>query len=310
MDSPVPANLISIVVPVLNEKESLPLLAREIEKAMQGMEYEILFIDDGSTDGSDEVLKELQKNSPQIKTSFFRRNYGKSAALACGFEHANGDYVVTLDADLQDDPNEIPAMLDLMQKENADLVVGWKKERRDPIHKIISSKLFNAAIRFLSGLRLHDFNCGLKVFRRDVMIDLDLYGELHRFIPALAHWKGYKVIEKPVHHRPRQSGVSKYGVARIIPGFADLMTVSFLHRYGRKPSHLFGTLGIVSFAAGTGINLHLLIIKLTGGNIAPHYPYMIAGILGLVVGLQLIFFGLLSEMIVSLAEKKSVYRLK
>ncbi len=266
----------------------------------QNWPYEIIFIDDGSDDGTFERLQELQRQDPKVRIFHWGRNLGKSAALAKGFQEAHGDYVVTLDGDLQDNPSEILRLWEVLHAEQADLVCGWKKNRKDPWSKILSSRLFNFAVQSVTGLPLHDFNCGLKLYRRAATKTIPMYGELHRFIPAIAFWKGFRVREQAVEHRPRKFGRSKYGFSRIVPGMIDLLNIAFLTRYERKPSHLFSALGALLFLTGVLINFHLLAIKLAGGSIAPHYPYMILGAITLVVGAQLVFFGLLSEMILYL----------
>ncbi|MFZ5802650.1 MAG: glycosyltransferase family 2 protein [Candidatus Omnitrophota bacterium] len=288
----------SVVVPILNEKESLDPLVHEIAEAMrkEGWAFEALFVDDGSTDGSVEILERLAREWSFVRLFKFRRRQGKAAALACGFQHARGDYILTLDGDLQDVPGEAVRLWQAMQTRHADLVSGWKKVRRDPWHKVLSSRLFNGLTAFITGVRVHDFNCGLKLYRAEVVREIPLYGELHRFIPALAAWKGFRVTEEPVLHRPRRFGRSKFGPERIFAMMADLSTVLFLMRFEGKPSHFFSGAGLLLFLIGCCINGDLLFRKLAGGTIAPHYPYMVLGITALLVGIQFIFFGLLSEM--------------
>ncbi|MDD5672458.1 MAG: glycosyltransferase family 2 protein [Candidatus Omnitrophica bacterium] len=298
----------SIVIPVLNEKENILPLYEEILEVMkrESWSFEIIFINDGSTDGTSDTLNSLIQIDARVRVFSFRKIYGKSAAMDCGFKHAQGRYVVTLDGDLQDDPKEIPRLRTALQTKNADLVSGWKKERHDPLSKIISSRLFNPLVAFLTGVRLHDFNCGLKLYRSEVVKELSLYGELHRFIPALASWKGFHVTEEPVHHRPRKHGRSKYGVTRAFAGMVDLLTVIFLMRYEGKPAHLFSGFGFFLTLIGVFINGHLLATKLLGGIIAPHYPYLMLGILSLIVGIQCVFFGLLAEMMVHLSRTREM----
>lgn len=304
-----PEPLFSVVIPVLNEKESLPSLLREIVEVMkkQSWPYEVLCVDDGSTDGTPGVLEELFRENPLIRLFIFGHHRGKSAALACGFQNARGAYVVTLDGDLQDQPREIVKLWNVMGARKADLVSGWKKVRHDPWHKIISSRLFNGLVRAVTGVRLHDFNCGLKLYRAEVVRQIPLYGELHRFTPALAAWKGFRVEEEPIEHRPRKYGRSKFGMRRMFGMTVDLLTIAFLMRYEGKPSHLFSGAGFLFLLAGGFINMHLFIKKMLGGTIAPHYPYMILGITLLLIGIQCVFFGLLSEMIVYLSRRSENY---
>jgi glycosyltransferase involved in cell wall biosynthesis len=289
----------SIVIPVLDEKDSLRLLLGEVREVMkkQSWPYEVLCVDDGSTDGTPGVLEELSREDPSLRIFIFGHRRGKSAALACGFQNARGAYVVTLDGDLQDQPQEIVKLWNVMEAKKADLVSGWKKIRRDPWHKVVSSRLFNALVRAVTGVKLHDFNCGIKLYRAEVVRQIPLYGELHRFTPALAAWKGFRVEEEPVEHRPRKYGKSKFGLGRMFGMTVDLLTVAFLMRYEGKPSHLFSGAGFLFLMAGGFINLHLFIKKMLGGTITPHYPYMILGITLLLIGIQCVFFGLLSEMI-------------
>lgn len=296
----------SLVIPVLDEKDSVRILFQEIDALMreQSWSYEVLYVDDGSADGTPEVLKTLAGEYPQIRLFLFGNHRGKSAALACGFRNARGAYVVTLDGDLQDTPAEIVKLWNAMASRKADLVSGWKKVRRDPWHKIVSSRLFNVLVRCITGVKLHDFNCGLKIYRAEVVREMPLYGELHRFTPALAAWKGFQVIEEPIEHRPRRYGKSKFGLGRMFGMTVDLLTVAFLMRYEGKPSHLFSGAGFVFLLAGTSISGELFLRKLCGGVISPHYPYMILGITLLLVGIQFIFFGLLSEMILYLSRRQ------
>ncbi len=296
----------SLVIPVQNEKDSIRTLFQEIASVMQkqSWSYEILCVDDGSTDGSPEVLKALAGEYPQIRLFFFGNHRGKSAALACGFQNARGAYVVTLDGDLQDQPGEIVKLWNVMETRKADLVSGWKKIRKDPWHKVVSSRLFNVLVRCITGVKLHDFNCGLKIYRAKVVREIPLYGELHRFTPALAAWKGFFVTEEPILHRPRQYGKSKFGLGRMFGMTVDLLTIAFLMRYGGKPAHLFSGAGFIFLLAGGFINIHLFIKKLLGGAISPHYPYMILGITLLLIGVQFVFFGLLSEMILYFSRRQ------
>lgn len=242
---------VSIIIPLLNEAESLHELAERIHAEATKMKwsYEMIFVDDGSTDGSFEVIKKIKEKNPSVKAIRFRKNFGKSDALAQGFKIASGTYVITMDADLQDDPAEIPNLIHKLE-EGYDLVSGWKKTRHDPIGKTIPSKFFNFITRLMTGIKLHDFNCGLKAYRHAVIKDVSLYGELHRYIPALAKWEGYsRITEIPVQHHPRKYGYSKFGLSRFIKGFLDLVTVLFLSRYVKRPLHFFGLIGMVFLMA-------------------------------------------------------------
>ncbi len=292
---------LSIVIPLLDEAESLPQLHAELCDAIAALGWqdasEILFIDDGSRDASPQVLEQLFASDPRVQVIQFRRNFGKSAALAAGFAAARGDYVVTMDADLQDVPAALPSLLAPLEADTADLVSGWKAERNDPPSKTLPSALFNAVVRFASGVKLHDFNCGYKAYRREVVADLPLYGELHRYIPVLAHDRGFRVVEQAVPHRARAFGHSKFGPARFIRGFFDLLTVTFLTQYTRRPLHLFGSIGAMSFALGFLISAWLAFVKLVQGEAIGHRPLLTLGVLLLIVGTQFIVFGLLAEMI-------------
>lgn len=300
----------SIIVPVYNEAENLWELYREITAAMavKNRTFELIFIDDGSHDATPEVLQKIQTQDDRIKMITFRKNFGKSAAFTCGFHEAQGQYIATLDGDLQDDPAEIERMFESMRQKKADLVCGWKKERKDPLLKIAASRAFNAAAGLLTGIHLHDFNCGIKLYSRTVAKEIPMYGELHRFVPALAAWKGFVVIEQAVHHRARRFGKSKFGMARFWSGIIDLLTVVFMMRYEGKPSHLFSGSGLILVTSGFLINLQLVIGKIMGHTIAPRYPYFILGVTCLIIGVQFIFFGLISEMIVYSSKSKNPMR--
>ena len=244
---------ISIVIPLFNEEESISELAQWIDKVLKknNLSYEIIFIDDGSNDSSWSVIKNIKNDNPNVYGIKFRRNYGKSAALNVGFSKASGDVVITMDADLQDSPDEIPELYNLITNDNYDLVSGWKKKRYDPITKTIPTKLFNWAARKASGINLNDFNCGLKAYNKNVVKSIEVYGEMHRYIPILAKWAGFKNIgEKVVEHQSRKYGVTKFGFERFINGFLDLLTVTFISRFGKKPMHIFGTLGTLMFILG------------------------------------------------------------
>ena len=292
----------SIVVPAYEEAQSLPELADAVRAACEDadLSFRLWIIDDGSRDETWEVVQGLCEDNPHIAGLRFRRNYGKSAALAVGFDRAQGRYVATMDADLQDDPTEIPALLEMLREGDYDLVSGWKKNRKDPISKTIPSRFFNWVTRLFSGLPLHDFNCGLKVYRRQVVKSIDVYGELHRYIPLLAKWEGYdRVAEKEVRHHPRKYGTTKFGVERFLQGFLDLITVVFLTRYAVRPMHFFGSIGTLAFASGFGINLWLSVSKLAFGNpIGGDRPLLLLGLLLILFGSQMFTTGLLGEMII------------
>lgn len=292
---------LSIVVPLFDEEESLVELAERIKQAMvsNSLTYELIFVDDGSRDGSWLAIEQLARQNSHVKGIKFRRNYGKSAALNVGFEAAQGDVVVTMDADLQDDPAEIPELYMMITQGGYDLVSGWKKKRNDPITKTIPSRFFNRITRVMSGIKLHDFNCGLKAYRRDVVKSIEVYGEMHRYIPVIAKQAGFRKIgEKVVLHHKRRHGTSKYGLERYMRGFLDLMTVLFVTRFGKRPMHFFGTWGVVFFLVGFGILLWLSIEKLAFdvGGIATR-PIFFFGLITLVVGAQLFLTGFLAELI-------------
>jgi glycosyltransferase involved in cell wall biosynthesis len=295
--------VISVVVPVHDEERSLEPLYDELRAALDPLgDWEVVFVDDGSTDGSFAALTRLNADAPNVKVVRLRRNFGKSAALAAGFRHAGGELVVTIDADLQDDPAEIPSLLAKLE-EGFDLVSGWKSQRRDPLRRRIPSKIFNGVVGRVSGVRLHDLNCGLKAYRAEVIRNLRIYGELHRFLPVLAHDRGYRVAELPVNHRPREHGRSRYGMERYLRGFLDFLTVWFMGRYRHRPLHLFGTLGLAMGAIGTAVLVYLTVLKLSGEAIG-HRPLLTLGVLLVVVGLQFFSLGLLSELITSHHEER------
>ncbi len=289
---------LSVVVPLFNEAESLHELYEALDGVLSlyGDHGELIFVDDGSTDGSFEVLRALRDKDGRVKIVQLRANRGKAAALAAGFREASGESIVTLDADLQDDPKEIPKLLAKLE-EGYDLVSGWKARRQDPWSRRFLSAIFNRVTAFLTGLRIHDFNCGLKAYRRAVINELKLHGELHRFIPALASWQGFRVAEIEVEHRPRRYGRSKYGMERIPRGFFDLLTVIMLTRYTAKPLHLFGTLGLFLGVAGFGIIGYLSAGWLLGKWIGTRPLFLIGAVL-VIAGIQLVSFGLVAEMIV------------
>ncbi|MGN6429532.1 MAG: glycosyltransferase family 2 protein [Gaiellaceae bacterium] len=297
--------MISIVIPLHNEERSVALLYEELEAALQplGEEWEAVFVDDGSTDGSFAALTRLHAGHDNVRVIRLRRNFGKAAALATGFDNARGETVVTIDGDLQDDPAEIPRLLAKLD-EGYDLVSGWKTRRRDPLRRRIPSRIFNWVTGRVSGLRLHDMNCGLKAYRAEVVQGMRLYGELHRFIPVLAHYRGFRATELSVNHRPREHGRSRYGVERYIRGFLDLLTVSFIGRYRHRPLHLFGGLGLVLGAIGFVILTYLTVLKALGHAIGDR-PLLTLGVLLVVVGLQFFSLGLISEMITSHYEESA-----
>ena len=292
---------LSVITPLLDEAGSLEELHRRLTDVLRGREYEIIFVDDGSKDDSPRILKKLNEDDPRVGVVTFRRNRGKSAALATGFFRAKGDIIVTIDADLQDDPQEIPNLLRKLD-EGYDLVSGWKVKRRDPISKTIPSRLFNRVTALLSGIPLHDFNCGLKAYRRTVIKRVKVYGQLHRFLPILAKMEGYSIGEIEVVHHPRKFGRTKYGASRFLYGFLDLLTILFITRYTRQPMHLFGFLGILALIAGVIINLYLTVGWLQGVSIAGR-PLFFLGILLILLGVQSFAIGLLGEMITSFGTK-------
>jgi glycosyltransferase involved in cell wall biosynthesis len=294
--------VLSVVVPVRNEEQSVAPLADELAAALDDQEWEVIFVDDGSTDGTFASLARLHAEHPHVRVVRLRRNFGKAAALAAGFAQAQGDIVVTIDGDGQDDPAEIPRLLAKLE-EGFDLVSGWKTRRRDPLARRILSRIFNAVTGRVSGLRLHDLNCGLKAYRAEVVRGVDLYGELHRFLPVLAHYEGYRVAELPVNHRPREHGRSRYGLERYVRGFLDLLTVSFMGRYRHRPLHLFGGLGLVLGLLGLGILAYMTVLKAMGEAIG-HRPLLTLGVLLLVVGMQFFSLGLISELLTSQHEQR------
>lgn len=302
---------ISILIPLLNEQESLAELYDKIAAMLKDLNqsYEIIFIDDGSTDRSYGVLENLYHKDRSVRVYQFRKNYGKSAALACGFQMVSGKYIITMDADLQDDPEEIPRLIDKIN-EGYDLVSGWKKKRYDPFIKRNTSKIFNRVTGWVSGLKIHDFNCGLKAYRQEVVKDIQVYGQLHRFIPVLAHWQGYRVGEIAVKHHPRKYGKTKFGLFRFTAGLLDLFTVIFLNKFKRRPLHLFGSIGLISFLAGMIINLYLAFEKILAKGILSNRPLLFLGILLVIVGIQFISIGLLGEMITETQQKKTDYSIK
>jgi len=294
---------VSIVIPLFNEEESLSELYDSIKQAVRedDLSHEIIFVDDGSTDGSFATIDGLRQKDPAVKVFSFRKNYGKSAALQVGFSHCQGEVVITMDADLQDDPGEIPNLVAKLD-EGYDLVSGWKKVRHDPITKTFPSRMWNRMVSLISGIKLHDFNCGLKAYRKEVVKDLRVYGEMHRFLPVLAKWSGFRVTEIPVKHHPRKYGKTKFGASRFLSGILDLTTVVFLSRYTRKPLHLFGTIGLISMLLGFAICVYLAIGWFQGIWIG-NRPILLLGVLMIVVGVQFFSIGLLGEMLTHSLEK-------
>lgn len=297
---------ISVVVPLYNEEESLPELEAWIERVMteNHFTYEIIFVDDGSNDRSWEVIRSLKEKNSAVRAIRFQRNYGKSAGLYCGFEAAQGDVVITMDADLQDSPDEIPELYRMITEKGYDLVSGWKKRRYDPIGKTLPSKFFNATARLASGIKLHDFNCGLKAYRKKVVKSIEVYGEMHRFIPVLAKNAGFKKIgEKVVHHRARKYGVSKFGWERMIKGYLDLITVMFMTRFGKSPMYFFGGLGTLMFLIGGATAIYLIIEKLyKQAHLLPiravtDQPLFFIAMGAAIIGVQLFLAGFIGELI-------------
>jgi dolichol-phosphate mannosyltransferase len=289
--------MISVVVPVRDEEQSVEPLHRELCAALDPLDdpWEVVFVDDGSTDGTFAALARLHDAHTNVRAVRLRRNQGKAAALDAGFAEASGELVVTLDGDLQDDPAEIPRLLAVLE-EGWDLVCGWKTDRQDPLTRRVPSRVFNGIVGRVSGVRLHDMNCGLKAMRAEVADEIRLYGELHRFVPVLAADRGFRVSETPVRHRPRPHGRSRYGMERYLRGFLDLLTVSFMSRYRRRPLHLFGGAGLLLALVGSLILAYLTVVKLSGERIGQR-PLLTLGVLLVVVGIQLLSLGLISELI-------------
>lgn len=311
---------ISVVVPLYNEDESLPELTAWIAKVMSenNFTYEIILVDDGSTDNSWEVIESLRLQNNAIKGIKFRRNYGKSAALNVGFEATNGDVIITMDADLQDSPDEIPELYRRIKEEKLDLISGWKKKRYDPITKTIPTKLFNAATRKMSGIELNDFNCGLKAYRSDVVKTIEVYGEMHRYIPVIAKWAGFgKISEQVVEHRARKYGTTKFGFSRFINGFLDLLSIFFVGKFGKRPMHFFGSLGVLSFLLGTIMALYMIAVKLY--HIAAHIPYkreitdqplFYIALVAIIVGSQMFLTGFVAELVTRNAPERNQYSIE
>ncbi len=289
---------LSVVVPLLNEEQSLAKLTKKVEEALsESFDFELIFVDDGSTDNSWEEIKKLSENYTWIGGIRFLRNYGKSTALQAGFEQSRGAYVATMDADLQDDPFEIPEMIEMIKKEGYHLVSGWKKERHDPLSKTIPSRFFNKVTSWVTGIKLNDFNCGIKAYRREVIDSIHLYGELHRYIPLLAKWEGYdKIGEKTVKHHSRKFGKTKFGLSRFMHGFLDLISLVFVNNYLQRPMHFFGTIGFLLLVIGGIINLYLAIDKIVYGAILGDRPLLLLGVMLMVLGAQIFSIGFLGEL--------------
>jgi len=301
---------LSVVIPLYNEEQSLVELHNRIILSLNSFSshYELIFVDDGSTDNSFSVLKDLNKKDARVKVIRFRKNFGKSAALSAGFKEAQGNIIITIDADLQDLPEEIPLLVKKIE-EGYDLVSGWKFKRKDSLVRRIASRLFNLVTAFYTRVKIHDFNCGLKCYRREVTEELELYGELYRYIPALANWKGFKVGEAKVNHQPRMHGKSKFGGERYARGFFDLLTIIMLTKYPEKPLHFFGLMGTLLSVAGLAINVYMAVLRISGKWIS-NRPILLLGILLLILGIQFIFFGLMGELIVFSAQKEASYTVK
>jgi glycosyltransferase involved in cell wall biosynthesis len=310
---------ISVVVPLFNEEESLPELVEWIKKVMtqHQFSYEIIMIDDGSKDNSWQVIETLQKENPNIKGIKFRRNYGKSAALYCGFNIVQGNVVITMDADLQDSPDEIPELYRMVKEEGYDLVSGWKKKRRDPVlSKNIPSKFYNWTVRRMTGIKLHDMNCGLKAYRKDVVKSIEVYGEMHRYIPVLAKWAGYNNIgEKVVVHSERKYGITKFGMERFIRGPLDLLSVMFISRFVKRPMHFFGILGILMILIGLAAAIYLGVEKIIQlkhgivGNLITNSPYFYIALTAMIIGAQFFLAGFLGELVSRSSTDRNKYQI-
>ena len=310
---------LSIVIPVYNEEESLELLYNSIINNLKNtnLNFEIIFIDDGSSDNSWNVIKTISEKKTNLSSIKFRKNYGKSDALDAGFKASNGTYVLTMDADLQDDPNEIYPLFKMINQDNYDLVSGWKKKRNDPLLKIIPSKFFNLVTRIFSGIKLNDFNCGIKIYKKELVNSINLYGEMHRYIPLIANWNGYdKIGEKVVNHNKRKFGKTKFGMERYIRGFLDLISVSFVYKFRKRPMHFFGSLGVMSFLIGlisVGWIIYEKLSKISNNipldQIRPvtDQPFFYIALVTIIVGVQLFLVGFISELIISINSDKNGY---
>lgn len=311
---------ISVVIPLYNEEESLPELTDWIRRVMlaNNFSYEIILVDDGSKDNSWKTIMDLKKNHEQISGIKFRRNYGKSAALNVGFAATQGEVVITMDADLQDSPDEIPELYDRIMNQGADLVSGWKQKRYDPLTKTIPTKLFNSVTRSVSGIdNLHDFNCGLKAYRKDVVKSIEVYGEMHRYIPVIAKWAGFSHIqEQVVQHYPRKYGTTKFGPGRFVKGFLDLMSIFFVGKFGKRPMHFFGPVGVVSFLIGFFITIYLIAEKLTSIANGTAYrnvtdqPLFYLSLLAIMIGTQLFLTGFIAELLSRNSSERNKYHIE
>lgn len=305
---------LSLVIPLYNEEESLPELVSWIDRVVKKEElsYEIIFVDDGSIDRSWQVIESLRKENPSIKGIKFRRNYGKSAALNRGFHMAGGEVVITMDADLQDSPDEIPELYKMIKVDGFDMVSGWKKKRHDPVGKRWPSKFFNWTVRRISKLTLHDFNCGLKAYRIEVIKNIEIYGEMHRYVPVIAKWAGFsKITEKVVQHSPRKYGSSKFGASRMIKGFLDLMTLTFVSKFSKRPMHFFGAIGILLFVAGFFIAAYLAYAKFfLQGYKMTERPLFYFGLLAMIMGVQVFSAGFVAEMISRNSVRRNEYQIE
>ena len=290
-------NFISIVIPLYNEEESIKPLYDELLSELDNYRFEIIFINDGSFDNSSDIIKRIIQTDSNVHLIELYKNYGKSAALSEGFRYCKGDYIVTLDADLQDNPSEIPALLEMLDSAEVDIISGWKKDRKDPISKRFPSRIFNFFTRLFSGIKIHDFNCGLKVYKKKVVKSIDIYGGMHRYIPVIAKQKGFITSEKIVHHRSRKFGETKYGSNRFLHGFFDLLTILFLGKYFARPLHFFGLFGLVNLMFGLLINLYLTIGWFSGIPIG-NRPILFLGVLLIIIGIQFMSLGLLGELII------------
>lgn len=307
---------ISVIVPLFNEEESIAELCEWISRVMKehGFTYEVILVDDGSTDRSWEIVDRLSRENEHVKGISFSRNYGKSAALNTGFDYCSAHVVITMDADLQDSPDEIPALYQMIAEQKYDLVSGWKKKRYDPVTKTIPSKFFNYVTSLISGIHIHDFNCGLKAYREKVVKSIEVYGEMHRYIPVIAKWNGFTAItEKPVQHRPRKYGLTKFGIERFIFGFLDLLSITFVYKFKKRPMHFFGSLGTLSFIMGLIITvgiiaqkLYYLYLGLPAREVTAQ-PLFFLSLVALIVGVQLFLAGFLAELITQNSGKKSDY---
>lgn len=302
---------LSLVIPLYNEEESLPELASWIAQVVtaHNYSYEVIFIDDGSTDNSWNVIQELSRENGHIKGIKFQRNYGKSAALNEGFKAAKGDVVITMDADLQDSPDEIPELCNMILHNRLDIVSGWKKKRHDPLSKTIPTKLFNAATRKASGIYLHDFNCGLKAYRKKVVKSIEVYGEMHRYIPVIAKWAGFrKIEEKVVEHRARKYGKTKFGWERFINGFLDLATITFVSKFGKRPMHFFGLYGTLFFIIGLIVSTYLTVAKIIWPEFAlTNRPSFYIALTSMIIGMQLFLAGFIAELIARNSPERNAY---